>query len=403
VAELVTVTYTNTSLYPPSSTHTYRLTFSDDATPAGSYTNEITATVAPYRNIVLPAPLYFEDFDSTPEDSLPTGWTQQSYTEVTNPEFDLGNLDSASYAKWTVVAADRFLGSFITYSDPDNPDAWETDYHRVLSINPLVVKDGKIYGRPLAEGRFVFGDSGYRNGASQVIYLYSPDFDVTGKTNIHLSFHSLWEQNQDSIAAVEYSIDQGQNWLPIAYFLDGPDIFYTNNTTTGEVSVDAVTTFTTDHGTGFEGVARYMDEFGVEQGGTYGAFIAAPLSAALGPYVQARVDNDPVESKRIELFRLPQADNRSKVRLRFAHAGSDSWYFGIDDVGLYAMPTAAAPTLNVARSGDQVTLTWPAGSGLALQSTLTLSPPAWTAVPGVTGNAYTVAASETARFYQLGP
>ena len=400
VAELVTVAFSNPVLYPPASSHTYRLTLFDDATPAASYTNEITVTVASYRNIVLPPPLHFENFDATPEDSLPAGWTQKSYTEVVNADFDLGNLDSASYAKWTVVVADRFLGSFVTYSNPDNPEDWETDYRRVLSVNPLVVKDGLVYGKPLAEGRFAFANSGYRNGASQVDYLYSPDFDVTGKTNVHLAFHSLWEQNQDSIAAVEYSIDQGQSWLPVAFVLDGPDVAYTTNSTSGEVSVDAVTTFTADQ----TDTAFYTDDFGVQQGGTYGAFIAAPITAALAPFIQARVDNDPIGSKRIELFRLPQADNQSKVRLRFAHAGTDSWYFGIDNVGLYALPSdVPAPTLSISRNGDQITLTWPAAGASVLKSSPSLSPAAWTPVPGVTGNSYTVTASGTAQFYILAP
>ena len=30
----------------------------------------------------------------------------------------------------------------------------------------------------------------------------------------------------------------------------------------------------------------------------------------------------------MELFRLTQADNQAKVRLRFAQAGTGSWYFG---------------------------------------------------------------------------
>ena len=75
----------------------------------------------------------------------------------------------------------------------------------------------------LAEGRFLMANSGYREG-SQVQYLWSGDFDLTGKTNIHLSYHSLWEQNQDNFGAVEYSVDGGANWLPIVYMLDTPDV-----------------------------------------------------------------------------------------------------------------------------------------------------------------------------------
>ncbi len=392
--ETVTVSYTNTTIYAPSSSHTYHLTFQDSA--ASNYVSNVAIQIAEYVNIVLPAPLYFEDFESTPEDSLPAGWTEKNYTEKANPEFDLGNLDSASYAKWTVVSADRFLGSFVTYSNPDNPDGWETDYQRVLSINPLVVKDGQVYGKPLAEGRFAFANSGYRNGASQVEFLFSPDFNLAGQTNIHLAFHSIWEQNQDSIAAIEYSIDRGQSWLSVAYLLAEADVFYLPDA----VTVDAATTLTTVHAD----VARYFDDEGLEQGGTYGAFIAAPIDESLAPYIQPRIDDDFVGSKRIELYRLPQADNQSAVRLRFAHAGTDSWYFGIDNVGLYSIAPGGVtlPTLVLARNGNQLTLEWPAdAAGFVLQSSATLSPGSWNVVDGVTGNSHTVTVSGNAQYYRL--
>jgi acid phosphatase type 7 len=36
----------------------------------------------PTNNIILPAPLFFEDFNSTAEGSVPAGWTLQSFTDV---------------------------------------------------------------------------------------------------------------------------------------------------------------------------------------------------------------------------------------------------------------------------------------------------------------------------------
>jgi hypothetical protein len=148
----------------------------------------------------------------------------------------------------------------------------------------------------------------------------------------------LWEQNQDSLAAVEYSIDEGATWLPIVYLLDGPDIVRD-----GGGNVNAVATFNTMR----VDIASYFDPgAGETRGGFYGAFIGAPVSADLAPFVSARVNDDPVESKRVELFRLPMADNQPKVRLRFAHAGTDSWYFGIDNVGLYSIPVVTPPLVN---------------------------------------------------------
>ncbi len=401
-ADLVTISYPPTTLYPPGSTNVFELAFTDNATPPHPFTHTVTFVVGLYRDLVLPAPLYFENFDSTPEGQLPAGWRSVSYTEVLNPEEDLGNLDSASYAQWVVVAADRFTGSFVTYSNPDNPDDWETDYRRVLSVNPFNVVNGRVYDQPLASGRFVFGNSGYRNGRSQVLYLFSPDFNLTGRTNVHLAFHSLWEQNQDSLAAIEYSVDRGQTWLPLAYFLDAPDIVRVTNDVTGEVTVDAVATFTAEHGD----VARYTDpDTFEEKGGTYGTFLGAALGPELAPYIQARVNDDPVESKRIELFRLPQADNQSAVRFRFAHSGSDSWYFGLDNFGLYELsetPPPPPPTLRITRTGDTVTLSWPAeATGFTLEASPTLAPATWTPVEGVSGNSVTVPLSGQSRFFRL--
>jgi hypothetical protein len=93
--DLVSISYQPPALYPSGSTNTFVLRFTDNAAPANEFTHEVRFVVGAYRNIVLPAPLYFEDFDATPEGQLPAGWTSVSYTEVQNPEPDLGNLDSA--------------------------------------------------------------------------------------------------------------------------------------------------------------------------------------------------------------------------------------------------------------------------------------------------------------------
>lgn len=398
--DLVTVTYTNQTLYAPGSTHTARLFFTDNATPINRFTNEIAFSVIQYRNIVLPAPLYFEDFDSTPEGQLPTGWTQTNYTEVLNPDFDLGNLDSASYATWVVVNAERFTGTFITYSNPDAPLSQQEDYHRVLSINPNNVVNGAILNAPLATGRFLFSSSGYRYGRSQVEYVFTPDFNLSTKSNVYLSFHSLWEQNQDSVGAVEYSIDQGASWLPVVYMIDGRWVLTTTNETTGEINVDAVATFTTQ----YSDLAFYTDENGEEKGGTFGSFIGAAISQDLAPFISPRVDDDRVDSKRVELFRLTQADDKATVRFRIAHAGTDSWYFGIDDFGLYSIaPTPVnSPSLTIARSGANVVISWSADiSGYTLESTTSITSTDWKTVAGVANNSVTIVPDSTPAFYRL--
>jgi hypothetical protein len=313
--------------------------------------------------------------------------------EGSSSDIDFLNLDSAAYAKWTVVNVDRFAGSFVTYSNPDNPAAWENDYKRVLSFNPANIVNGEVVSE-LAKGRLLFGNTGYRNGTSQVLFLFTPDFDLTGKTAVHLSFHSLWEQNQDSIATVEYSIDSGATWLPILYMIEPADVV---RDAAGQV--DAVQTLTAEHGD----VARYTDPTtGETIGGTYGAFLGAEINASLAPFISARVEDDPVDSKRVEVFRLDKADNQAKVRFRFGHAGTDSWYFGIDNFGIYSLTQSDGARITAVLQGSSVSLSWPGGPGIVLQKTTSLSNANWEDVVGTSGaSTATEPATGTATFYRL--
>lgn len=303
--------------------------------------------------ISLPTPIYLEDFNNVAEAGLPAGWSRTNFSTRTETSFDLNNLNSASYADWLVVERARFTSNFVGYSSHA-----PVDYSRVMAFNPNNVVNGQVVTN-LATGRFVFSTSGYRDG-NQVMYLFTPDFNLMGRTNVHIAFNSLWEQNQDNIAALEYSTNGGAQWLPVVYLLDGPDVL----TTSG--NVDAIKTFTNR----YPDVAVYTDPVTqTQRGGFYGEFIAAPISQALAPYISARVNDDPVESKRVELFRLPAADNQSAVRFRFAHAGTDSWYWGIDDFGIYSITPGLLPA--IASSPASLNLT----AGLTANFNVTASGP----------------------------
>ena len=382
--ELTMVRYQVPGLLTSGATNKYTLTFNDNSVPAKSFTNELIFSAAVYVDKQLPSPIVFEDFNSTDEGNLPSGWSSVSFNDVSisDPSINFVNLDSAAYTNWTAVDAARFTSTFETYSQGAGTPAGEaSDYQRVLAVNPVNVVNGEFV-KNLATGRFAFADSGYRNDPlGQILYLFTPDFDLTGKANVYLSFHSLWEQNQDSIAAVEYSVDQGVNWLPIIYLLDGPDVL-----TNLDGSIDALGTFTTEYPTGGQAVAAYVDPVTAEtRGGFYGAFIgvASNLWSTLGPNISRRADDDPIGSKRVEIFRLPKADNQPKVRFRFAHAGRDSWYFGIDDFGLYSIPL---PHLkSIISIGSEVVISWDGAAGTRLQMTTSLATPLWQDVPGTDG------------------
>jgi YVTN family beta-propeller protein len=290
--------------------------------------------------ISLPLPIYFEDFNAVAEGSLPAGWYQTNYSDLPEATFDLHDLDSSAYATWLVVDRSRFTSNFVGYLNHT-----PVDYSRVLSFNPNNVVNGQIVTN-LGTGRFLFATSGYREG-NQVMYLYTPDFDLTGRTNVYVSYHSLYEQNQDSIGALEYSVDSGAHWLPVVYMLDGPDVI-----PAASGGVDASTTFTNR----YPDVAVYTDPVThTQRGGYYGAFIAAPISQALATNISARVNDDAVESKRVELFRLPAADNQPAVRFRLAQAGTDSWYWGIDDFGIYSIFPGQLPVIVAAPASLNLT------------------------------------------------
>lgn len=370
---LTTLSYLRPQIFAPGSTQTWQLVYADNAATPAFSTNTVQIVVAAYTDIKLPAPAFYENFEGVAEGSLPSGWTNETFVEIPFPDEDLRFLNSASFARWLAIDSARFAGTFGTYNDPEGQD---TDYQRVLLYDPAYVVNGQVV-KNLAQGKFAFGNSGYRqSGGSQILYLYTPDIDLAGKTNIHLVFNSIWEQNQDSIAGVEYSTDQGTTWQPVVYLIDQADIVRTNDV------IDVSATLTTER----PDIARFPDD----SGGTYGSFIGAPISESLAPHLSGRLDDNPRDSKRVEMFRLAGADNQSKVRLRFFHAGTDSWYFGIDNVGLYSIVNIDPPTFaaqpasasvvagdfaafSVQASGSSLAYQWYfAGQPLNLQTNATL-------------------------------
>jgi hypothetical protein len=311
-----------------------RLVFSDNGSPAQTTTNDWLFTVTGYRNVVLPTPLYFEDFEKSALGVLPAGWTVTNATDSLNAGLNIDDAKSDSYLDWVVIDRNQV---FVNGSPTNATKVWEEGDPdgRVTHIAPGQIENGKVLtADDLMVGKFLLAESDER-GNNQLQVAFTPNYDLTGKSNIWLSYHSSYIQNQDSLGAVEYSVDGGTNWLPVLYMLDGPDIVLNTDGT-----VDAVTTLTQP-----EGDAAF--------GQPYGTYIGAPITDALGRYISARVNDDNVESHRVELFPLPAADNQKKVQLRFTQTGTGSWYFGIDNVGLYSIPKTSSEAVTGQWDFDQ--------------------------------------------------
>ncbi len=257
--------------------------------------------------LYLPAPFAFENFDSGTEtlvSSVP-GWSETNRTDHLTAGLDPNNPDSDTYLGWALLSYSRLSSVFGS-----------------MRLQPA--QGYEVNGQPVTQllsNQLLYAESDQRGG-NQVQVLFSPTYNLSGRTGVALVFNSAYEQNQDSIAGVEYSIDGGATWRPVIYMLDRDDIVLD---TMG--NPDAVTTLNTN---------RADQPYGLG----YSAWLAAPVTAALAPYLSGRINDDPTESKRVEVFRLPGADNQANVRFRLFQAGTASWYWGIDNWGLYSLPYA---------------------------------------------------------------
>jgi hypothetical protein len=159
--------------------------------------------------------------------------------------------------------------------------------------------------------------------------------------------------------------------------------------------VDPDQTFNTPHGD----VALFPDG----SGGTYGAFLKAPIDMAAGAAVQPRINDDPGDGTRVEYIRVPDADNKAAVRFRIFYAGTDSWYFGLDDFGIYSVNIVCdgcGNQLAISQNGNSLTVTY--DSAAILESTTALVPNAvWTTVTGAANGSYTTTATGTTQFFRV--
>ncbi|MBM3846728.1 MAG: hypothetical protein FJ405_10660 [Verrucomicrobia bacterium] len=368
---VLTLTYDPAGLLIPADIHSAELSFTGSAGTARSE----SWSFRNLKKIVLPAPTILEDFNSYPEDSQPEGWTARNFTAKNGLERDIRNQQSASFEDWVLIDVGNI-------SSIDGGRPFQITPGQMVTIDGTTVElrhaNPPEGGFPewLASGNVLYAESDSRNNTDsqggpnngQTQFITTKPYDLSSFGSVVITFSSIYEQNQDSLGAVEYSVDGGSSWLPVMYFLEAPDIKLN-----GDGSVDAVGTFRDANAD----TSSWVDN-GVAKGDNYGDGIAAPITAALGDFIVPRINDGQVEGKRMEVARLSQAAGKSDVRLRLASLGTDSWYFAIDNLAFYDLGGGVvAPTLSIAGSGASVVITF---QGSLLEASSLNGP--WTPVAG---------------------
>jgi hypothetical protein len=321
-----TISYDPPGLMPSLSVHTFAVAWNNTGGTVPNTTNQFTFTAGPWVNINLGAPIHLETFDSVAEGALPSGWSVTNSTDPVVAGNDLNDVTSDAYLDWVVISRARLLNNIMSTN---------ADFYGVTNVALNQVINGQLVTN-LISGNFIWAVSDRVNNTKQIQYLFTRDYDLSGQTNVYLSFHNLYVQNQDSLGSVEYSIDGGATWLPALYMLEGGDILVNS-----QGQIDASNTLAVAHGDVPDIDAATLGN------GHYGRYIGVAQNqwGSLAPYLSARGDDDETGSKRVEVIRLAQADNKPAVRFRFAQVGTWSWYFGIDDFGLYSISSANPPIL----------------------------------------------------------
>jgi hypothetical protein len=344
------------SIQDPNSVHTLSLIWQDSV--VGNKTNTWSFTVIPYQNANLPAPFYFEDFNSLTENPsgpgpLPAGWTVANQTTQDTPGYDISNRGSDSYRDWVLITSARF-------------STWSAE----RTALPPIVLNGTMLSI-LTDGNLMWAESDQRCGGCQGQYqeLYTADINCTGRTNVFIAFKSIYEQNQDNMNCAEYSINQGASWLPVRYLFctqgnnENSDIYYTNNAS-GQPVIDVGATFNT-----VDPNRNWSPDASPVHSTNYGIYIKAPISTALIPYIVGYTNDDILNGKEIVIVRLPQADGQAKVRFRFLDTGTSAWFWGIDDLGLYEINVpviSVQPQSQTIDAATPVTFTVVASSSTAI-------------------------------------
>ncbi|NPU96765.1 MAG: hypothetical protein HPY51_06080 [Candidatus Omnitrophica bacterium] len=294
-----------------------RVQYQDSLGNVSAWSDGVTITLGDPPGLKL---IYSNDFESVPVDTIPEGWEVFTTTDDTGPQ---GSYYYPELRQW-VVKDVEFLNTLLYYPSYGDPSVVETELK-------------------IADGHTLVADSGDYVDAQNFFetHIITHEFDFTGITDIVVAFNSNYIQNQDNIAMLEYTTDNGTvditagagitgwpvgTWYPVLYYLDRDRIIYDE---TGAMNIPA-----TLEGRDDKGFSWYEYIFADETVG----------DEEVAKHILPRLD-DPVmgpggvngeyDSKRWERFRIPHLDNQPSIKFRFAFQGSWSWFWTIDNFQIW--------------------------------------------------------------------
>jgi hypothetical protein len=404
-----------TGLRLASEVHTASLTFKD---VGGAYTRNQQWSFAGIENLVLPAsPITGENFDSYPEapdaaHAGPTGWalTNLSWLELGASGFDVNGGDVWDL---TSQANDPFVNwCMVSTNTGASLESEILDNRQDQLVNGVPLKgDTWMSGNCLfaaSDGRArhpVDGTGSNINDqyAPQIQVAVSAPFDLSSVTNPVLTFSSAVRiSGNGEMDALEYSADNGTNWLPVIFMFNANRLFYSADGT-----YDAVKIFTnawTDvaHFPVTQDPATRFEVSVGSLGGKFGDVLKVPITAALSPFIANR--NDGSAARKVEAIRLPEASKKKAVRLRFTHYGSCGWEWAVDNIAFYDIaPPGGGQTTNpphidsIQAASGSVTIKWSNGGTLLSAPTVNGS---WTSTGNSSGT-FTEAITGGAKFYRV--
>ncbi len=366
------VSYTPPGLQLKRTIHTGQISYAAGGT---NYSN--TWQFDKLRNYILPAPtnaLYYENFEELVDGQLPAGWVQTNYTTVETVGTNFADPNSDSFLGWTVM----------NVNDPVGGSSWGDWSSQHLNVGLYQELNGLFFDastNALLVNQFLYAESDNR-GNQQIQWVYTQKFDFSGKSGIVMAFDSAYEQNQNNIDGLEYTLD-GVNWQPLLYLVmgesdsQGPSMIV--HDANGILNVAETLSFGIN--------PRYTNSHSQVVGGSIGAFVGPPITQALAPFIEGRVNDEDHESMRFEAYAVPAANNQPSVQFRFFQVGTGSWFWGIDNLGIYSIPSAGSGLgpLAAQLSSDNLVLTWTGAGNVALQQNSSLSSNTWATVPGSLG------------------